>query len=252
MGIALSVVIPAFNEAGRIGRTLAAVRSYLVDLPFASEIIVVDDGSRDATAARAREALAGFAEARILVLPENRGKGAAVKAGVLEARGEMILFSDADLSTPIEELGKLLRPVREGADAAIGSRALPGADIRVRQKGLREGMGKTFNRLVRLLVLRGIPDTQCGFKLFRREPALDVFGETSTCGFCFDVEVLALCAKRGYRVEQVPVVWADSPPSRVRLLRSSAEMIADLFRIRRGLRARGKGPATRPTSPRGR
>lgn len=250
MGISLSVVIPAFDEAERIGPTLAAVRDYVERKGVEAEIIVVDDGSRDATAARAEAALSVFAAARIIRLPRNRGKGAAVKAGVLEARGDLILFSDADLSTPIEEIEKLLPLIEGGADVVIGSRALPGSDIRVRQRALREAMGKFFNRLVRCLVLTGIPDTQCGFKLFRRDAARAVFAESTTRGFGFDVEILALCLRRGYRVRQVPVAWRNSPPSRVRLVRSSLGMIADLVRIRRRLgRASLSAAGAAPTSP---
>lgn len=253
MGIALSVVIPAFNEAPRIGPTLAAVKNWLESKGMPAEIIVVDDGSRDGTAERARAALSGFGESRILTLPENRGKGAAVRAGVLEARGELILISDADLSTPIAEIEKFLPLIEEGADIVIGSRAVPGADIQVRQKALREGMGKFFNRLVRGLVLKGVPDTQCGFKLFRREAARRLFSEARVCGFCFDVEVLALASRRGFRVRQVPVVWRNSPQSRVRLVRSSLRMIADLVRVRRRV-GRGCviGGDRPPTSPRAR
>lgn len=253
MGIALSVVIPAFDEAERIGPTLAAVRNHFESGDVPAEIIVVDDGSRDGTAARAEAALAGFAESRIVVLPANRGKGAAVRAGVLASRGDLVLFTDADLSTPIEELERFLPLIDAGADVVIGSRALPGSDVRVRQRALREGMGKLFNRLVRLLVLPGIPDTQCGFKLFRREAARRVFSETRIRGFGFDVEILALCARRGYRVFQVPVAWVNSPPSRVRLVRSSLGMIADLVRIRLRLgRRRLDAPVADATSRPGR
>ena len=248
MGIALSVVIPAFEEARRIGPTLAAIRAYLEARALPAEIIVVDDGSRDGTAARAREALTGFPEARVIRLPENEGKGAAVRAGVLEARGDLVLFSDADLSTPISEADKFLPLIENGADVVIGSRAIPGADIRVRQGLVRETMGKFFNRLVRLVVLKGIPDTQCGFKLFRRDAARSVFGEAEVCGFCFDVEILALCVRRGLGVRQVPVVWLNSPPSKVLLIRSSLRMIADLLRIRLRL-GRVKTADRSPTSP---
>jgi len=250
MGIALSVVIPAFNEARRIGPTLSAVRGWLEAKAVPAEIIVVDDGSRDGTAERARAPLSGFGESKVIILPENRGKGAAVRAGVLEARGDLILLSDADLSTPIVEIEKFLSLIDEGADIVIGSRAVPGADIQVRQKALREGMGKFFNRLVRRLVLKGVPDTQCGFKLFRREAARRLFSEARIRGFCFDVEILALASRRGFRVRQVPVVWRNSPQSRVRLIRSSLGMIADLIRVRRRV-GRGCviGEDRPPTSP---
>jgi dolichyl-phosphate beta-glucosyltransferase len=249
MGVALSIVVPAFDEDGRIGPTLSAVRGYLEPRGLPAEIIVVDDGSRDETSARAREALAGFPEARIVRFPENRGKGAAVKAGVLEARGDLILVSDADLSTPITEIEKFLPLMEGGADVVIGSRALSGSDIQVRQGIVRESMGKVFNRLVRLFVLKGFLDTQCGFKLFRRDAARALFADSEVRGFGFDVEILALCARRGFRVREAPVVWRNSPPSKVRIVKNSLGMIADLVRIRRRLgRARTANPS--PTSPR--
>ena len=236
--IHLSVVVPAYNEEGRIGRTLAGIRGYLEGRTYASEIIVVDDGSRDRTEARAEDALRGMPGARVLRRSANRGKGFSVREGVLVARGAFILFSDADLSTPIEELEKFWPLVDEGCDIVIGSRALPGSDIRIRQNPVRELMGKTFNLFVRLLLFRGIPDTQCGFKLFRREAARDLFTRLRTTGFSFDVEILYLCRTAGCRVGQVPVVWRHSHPSRVRLVRGAAGMLGELLRIK--LRRRKK------------
>jgi len=236
--IHLSVIIPAYNEEGRIGRTLAGIRGYLEGRTYASEIIVVDDGSRDRTEARAEDALRGMPGARVLRRSANRGKGFSVREGVLAARGAFILFSDADLSTPIEELEKFWPLVDEGCDIVIGSRALPGSDIRIRQNPVRELMGKTFNLFVRLLLFRGIPDTQCGFKLFRREAARDLFTRLRTTGFSFDVEILYLCRTAGCRVGQVPVVWRHSHPSRVRLVRGAAGMLGELLRIK--LRRRKK------------
>lgn len=232
-GVFLSVVIPAYDEEARIGTTLAAVRAYLEARPYASEVIVVGDGCRDRTCDVASACLSGREGDRVLDRAVNRGKGFSVAEGVAASRGRFILFSDADLSTPIEELDKLLPQAERGADIVVGSRALPDSDIQVRQSRLREGMGKLFNVLVRLFVLRGIKDTQCGFKLFRREAALDIFPRLKLCGFSFDVEALYLARKRGFRIAQVPVVWRNSPTSRVRLVRSSARMLWDLLRIRR-------------------
>lgn len=248
--IHLSVIVPAYNEEGRIGRTMAGIRGYLEGRPYASEIIVVDDGSLDRTAARAEDALRGFPDARILRRSANRGKGFSVREGVLTARGAFVLFSDADLSTPIEELDKFWPLIDEGGDVVIGSRALPGSDIRIRQNPVRELMGKTFNLFVRLLLFRGIPDTQCGFKLLRRTAALDLFSRLRTTGFSFDVEILYLCRLSGYRVDQVPVVWRNSPQSKVRLLGSPAAMFLDLVRIRfrrgKARRASAKKEAPHP------
>jgi len=232
--IFLSVIVPAYNEEARLGETLQKIRTYLetrVDAGL-TEIIVVDDGSTDGTRRVAAEALKGRPYDRVLRREENRGKGRSVREGVLASSGEFVLFSDADLSTPIEDWEKLFASIKAGHDIAIGSRALPGSEIRRRQNRLRERMGKIFNVLVRGLVLKGIPDTQCGFKLFKRQAALDVFGRLRTEGFGFDVEALYLARRLGYSIGQVPVVWANCPPSKVRIFGSSAGMILDILRIR--------------------
>ncbi len=262
--IILSVVVPAYNEEARLGDTLRSIRAFLesqIDFsgtgdgtPFspggkftgifrppgalplrsaASEIIVVDDGSTDRTSAVAAEVLGGRTGDRILRREKNRGKGFSVREGILAASGRLILFSDADLSTPITEFEKLLAGLQAGHDVVIGSRALPDSDVRLRQNRLREGMGKIYNILVRRLVIKGIRDTQCGFKLFRRNAALDIFSRVRTEGFGFDVEALFLARILGYSIGQVPVIWINSPQSKVRILGSSLGMIRDLFRIRR-------------------
>jgi dolichyl-phosphate beta-glucosyltransferase len=231
--IDLSVVIPAYNAESRIAATIDTVVAYLDGKPFISEIVVVDDGSSDLTADAALAALSHRLPSKVIRREKNLGKGASIREGVLAASGEIIMFSDDDLSTPIEELDKLLAVLDAGADVAIGSRALAASEIRVRQRRPREWMGKTFNLLVRLFVLKGYPDTQCGFKAFRREAALYVFSRLRTAGFAFDVEVLVRCRERGYRVAQVPVVWSDSRPSRLRLIRGSWRMLKDLWRIKR-------------------
>lgn len=229
----LSIVIPAFDEEGRIGASLDKILRYLAGRPFAAEVIVVDDGSADRTSEVARGALEGRVPYRLIRFDANRGKGAAVKAGVLASAGRAVMFTDADLSAPIDELDKFQPRLDEGFDVVIGSRAIPGCDIRVPQARPRQAMGRLFNRLVRLFVMRGCKDTQCGFKLFRREAALDLFTRLGTSGFAFDVEVLLLARKLGYKVAEVPVVWCDSPPSRVRMLRSSWRMLRELLAIRR-------------------
>ncbi len=229
----LSIVIPAFNEEARIGSSLEKILGYLAREPFAAEIIVVDDGSADRTGDVTRAALEGRLPYRLIRLEKNQGKGFAGKTGVLASTGTVVMYTDADLSAPIEELGKFLPRIAEGFDAVIGSRAIPGCDIRVRQARPREAMGKVFNRLVRLFVLNGCADTQCGFKVFRHAAAMDLFGRLRTKGFAFDVEILALARKLGYRVAEVPVVWCDSRPSRVRIVRGSWQMLRDLLRLRR-------------------
>ena len=231
--IFLSVVIPAYDEEERIVGTLNKIGDYLRRQKYTSETIVVDDGSRDRTAELAAAAIREMKNAQIVRLPKNLGKGAAVKEGILQARGNWILFSDADLSTPIEELEKFLPWIDGGCDVVIGSRALPESDIQIRQFFVRELMGKVFNVFVRLMIIKGIRDTQCGFKLFRREAARHVFPRVKTKGFGFDVEALYLCRCLGYRIQQVPVVWRNSPPSKVKIVKGSLRMFLDLMKIRR-------------------
>lgn len=245
--IGLSVVIPAFNAERHIGATVETVAAFLADFPRGAEIIVVDDGSHDATVEAARKARSFAVPVKVLRRGFNLGKGASVKEGILAAAGEIILFSDDDLSTPIGELGKLVAALEAGADVAIGSRALPGSDIQVRQGRLRETLGKAFNYLVRLLVLKGYRDTQCGFKAFRRPAALDIFPRLRTAGFGFDVEVLVLCRELGYRVAEVPVVWRDFGPSRLRYVGGSFGMLKDLLRVRRAYRRRARSGKARRT-----
>ena len=234
----LSVVVPAYNEEGRIRPTLERIASHLAELGQEHEILVVDDGSTDATVQVVGEIAASWPTVRILRQPENRGKGAAIRAGVLASTGEEVLFSDADLATPIEELAKLRQHLQGGCDIAIGSRAVTGADIRVRQSVLRMLMGKTFNRIVRLLVVPGISDTQCGFKLFRGAVARELFAESHVDGFAFDVEILLLARGR-YRVAEVPVVWRHVEESKVALGRHSSRMLLDVIRLRWRGRKRG-------------
>jgi len=229
----LSIVIPAYNEAGRIGPTLDAACTYLAEAGLSGEVIVVDDGSSDDTAAVVARLAESRPAVRLVRNGRNRGKGYTVRHGVLEARGAVVLFADADGSTPMAEASKLLAALGPGkADGAIGSRALAGSDLARPQPWFRRAMGWVFRNLVRGIVLRGFADTQCGFKAFRREAAHDVFRRQRLDGFAFDVEVLFIARRRGYRVVEVPVRWLDDRDSRVRPGRDSARMLADLVRIR--------------------
>jgi dolichyl-phosphate beta-glucosyltransferase len=209
----LTVVIPAYNEAARLPRTLERVRAFLDDRGGDYELLVVDDGSQDGTATRAREA--GGPRLSVLSNDGNRGKGYSVRRGMLAARGRRRLMSDADLSTPIEELPRLWARMDEGYDVVIASRALPGARIEVHQPAYRENMGRLFNLLVRLAVVPGLHDTQCGFKLFSAAAAQAAFSASRLDGFAFDVEALYLARRRGFRVAELPVVWRNDAATRV-------------------------------------
>ena len=231
----LSVVVPAFNEARRLPATLARVIAYLDGRGRRYELLVVDDGSQDATIEVATRGLAALGErGRVCRLPANRGKGAAVRAGIEAARGENVLVTDADLSTPIEELEALERACGAGADVAIGSRALDRSLIVRRQPLLREWSGRLFNLIVQLFALPGIHDSQCGFKLFRGAVAKDVFARARSEGFGFDVEVLAIAKHLGYRIAEVPVRWRNDDDSRLSLARGALAFV-DPLRVRLGL-----------------
>jgi dolichyl-phosphate beta-glucosyltransferase len=230
----ISIVIPAYNEEQRLGPTLTAILSFLSQRASAfAEILVVDDGSRDGTARIVEQFSAAHPQIRLLRNPGNRGKGYSVRHGVLESRGEWILFTDADLSAPIEELDKLFDAVRRThADIAIGSRALERSLIQVHQSWFRETAGRIFNLFLRLLT--GLPflDTQCGFKLYRRQAAQEIFRRQRLERFGFDAEVLYIARRLGFRCVEVPVRWSHSPGTKVSMLRDSLDMFLDLLRIR--------------------
>jgi dolichyl-phosphate beta-glucosyltransferase len=223
------VVIPAYNEVSRLPPTLAHLREWLSRRDGEAEIVVVDDGSTDHTAEAAREA--GGEGLVVLRHEDNRGKGYAVRRGMLASRGRRRLMTDADLSTPIEDLSPLEAELDGGADVAIGSRAVAGARIVVHQPAYREMMGRVFNRLVQTLLLPGLKDTQCGFKLFTDRAAEWAFGACRLDGFSFDVEALYVARHRGLRIVEVPVTWRNDAASRVSLGGGGAAFV-DLFRIR--------------------
>lgn len=229
--IHLSVVIPVFNEENRIGPTLDALVAFLRGQPYSFEIVVVDDGSSDRSVQVAREKLRGQRH-RLLESQRNFGKGHAVRRGMLAAEGRFVLFTDADLSTPIEEVNGFLRALQSDFDLVIGSRDVPESRVEVHQSFLREGMGKVFNRLARLFSFGGIHDSQCGFKCFRREAARDLFARQKLHGFAFDAEILYLAQKKGCRILEAPVTWRNSPQSRVSILLDPLRMLWDLVRIR--------------------
>ncbi len=236
----LSVVIPTYNEAHRLAPTLERVLAYLSAQPYTSEVLIADDGSQDAT----RDVAAVVAErwtalpVRILQAERNQGKGAAVRRGVLAARGARVLFSDADGSTPIEDIERLLPLLESGYDVAIGSRSQADSRVLTRQPLPRRLMGWIFHHLVMTLLLPGVRDSQCGFKAFRTPAARHIFGQVETPGFAFDVEALLLSRALGYRMKEVGVTWADAPGTTVAPLRDATRMVRDLVRLRRGIDAR--------------
>jgi dolichyl-phosphate beta-glucosyltransferase len=230
-GPELAVVVPAYNEEARVGPTVERIIAYLDGRAIDWQLVVSDDGSTDRTITVAEAAANGDPRVRVISLGKNRGKGAAVRAGMLAARADRILFSDADLATPIEELEKLEAALVDGADIAIGSRAVAGADIRVRQHPARELMGRTFNAMVRTLVMGGIKDTQCGFKLFTANAARDLFTRATIDGFAFDVEILWLARGR-YQIAEVPVVWRHVEQSKVSPGVDAARMLIDIVKLR--------------------
>jgi dolichyl-phosphate beta-glucosyltransferase len=231
----LSIVIPAFNEEKRLGRGLARIRDFFAahdpGLPHI-EIVVVDDGSTDSTAGIARAWEREMPNLRLISNGENRGKGYSVRHGMLVARGRIALFTDTDLSSPIEESEKLLAAIAQGNDIAIGSRAIDRSLISVHQSRLREIAGIIFNGFVRLFTGLPFHDTQCGFKAFVREKSVIVFQQQRIEGFGFDPEILFLAKRHGLRAVEIPVRWAHDPATKVHVIRHSLEMFGDLLYIR--------------------
>jgi len=233
-GCSLTVVIPAFNEEGRLPATILAIQQHLVRQGYDWELLIVDDGSRDRTREVAQKVAAGCPAIRVIHNEENHGKGYAVRTGVMNATKAAILFSDADLSTPIEEVEWLFREFADGAAVVIASRHLEGASHLVQQSVRRRWMGRVFGFLVSLLGLRGFRDTQCGFKLFRADVARSLFAPLKTMGFALDVEILLRARAMGHRTAEVPVRWIEASGSHVDPIRDSVRMLWDVIRIRCG------------------
>lgn len=236
----LSVIIPALNEEHRLPDNLRCVLDFLDTQTYQSEVIVVDSGSQDQTSAVVEQFISQSSRLRLFREPE-RGKGRAVRRGMLEAEGQYRFICDADLSMPIENVSSFLPPKLEGFDIAIASREVPGA-IRYNEPAYRHWIGRGFNLLVRLLAVPQFHDTQCGFKCFRADVAEELFSMQRLQGWGFDVEVLFLALKRHHRVVEVPIPWYFNPDSRVRLLQDSIGMFTDLIQIRLNWRKGLYGP----------
>lgn len=246
-----SLVIPAYNEAGRLAASLAAVDEYCTGLGLPWEAVVVVEKSTDETADLARAAAAKQANFLVIANEIHRGKGFAVRTGVRRATGAVVFFMDADLSVPLPCIGEFLDyfAAHPEVAVAVGNRRHPASAILRRQSWLRRSLGQTFNALLRLLLPVGVRDTQCGFKAFRRAAARDIFARQTIDGFAFDVEVLLLAARRGHRVVDLPVRWVNSPESKVRILRDSLVMLRDTARLRRRLRRPIPHPPGAPGAP---
>ena len=227
-----SLVVPAYNEALRLPRTLERMRAHLDAAGEDYEVIVVDDGSTDGTTAAAERYAGDWPELSVIRLPVNVGKGAAVRTGMLRARGELRAFSDADLSTPLEELTRLRSRLGGDCHVAIASRGLPESNIERHQPRRREYAGRTYKLLLRLLVLRGIRDSQCGLKVFTAPAAIRCFGPLRTMRFGFDAEVLLRARREGWSIAEVPVRWRHVEESRVSGGRDAPRMLLDLLALR--------------------
>jgi len=240
----LSVVIPAYNEENRLGDSLAKIGSYLDRSDIDAEVVVVDDGSADATARVAHDFLR-LRKGKVLSNDENRGKGYSVRRGVLAATGRWVLLTDADLSAPIEEHAKLAAAVRDhDLDVAIGSRGLVESKVEIKQHPIRQAMGKTFNRCIRRMTGLPFHDTQCGFKLMDRERTLPLFERMIVDRFAFDVELLYLCVRFGLSVREVPIVWKNAEGSKVSMISDPLNMLWDVVRVRWRFRRGGYNPET--------
>jgi len=226
----LSIIIPAHNEERRLPGSLEKIVAFLERQDYQAEVIVVDNGSQDNTSGVVEGFMARYPFIS-LIREERRGKGLAVKLGMLAARGEYLFLCDADLSMPIEEVAKFLPPQLEDYDVAIASREAEGAR-RYGEPAHRHLMGRVFNLIVRLLAVRGFQDTQCGFKCFRREVARDIFSRQTMEGWGFDVEVLFIAQKRGYRIVEVPINWYYMANSRVKPIRDSIRMFREVLQVR--------------------
>jgi dolichyl-phosphate beta-glucosyltransferase len=231
----ISIILPVYNEEQRIGKTLEAIGEYLNKKNIDYELIIVDDGSTDNSVKVVEEFFLSRPQIKYKLLKNNKnlGKGAAIRKGVFSAEGKLVYFTDADLSTPIEEMFKFIDVIeKEGYDIVIGSRGLKESKILVHQPFYRETMGKIFNKIIKILLMKDFNDTQCGAKMFKNEVAKKVFSLSKIDNFAFDVEILYIAKKLGFKIKELPVVWKNSKGSKVKLFVDSLNMLLSLFKIR--------------------
>lgn len=252
--VSVSLVIPAYNEERRLPVSLRDIRAFLGARLQGVEILVIVEKSTDRTLEAAREAAQGDARIEIVDNQVHKGKGYAIKCGMLRARGDVVIFMDADLSTPLAEVYAFLAHLAQNPEThiAIGSREHSRSQIVRKQSWVRRNLGRAFNKFVQSFTMRGITDTQCGFKAFRREVAREIFSRQTIDGFAFDVEILMLAQELGYKLDVLPVRWVNSPDSKVRIWIDPLKMLWDLLkirrRVRRSVRARPLSPSA-PASP---
>ena len=239
----LAVIVPAYDEEDRIGPTLERLSEYFSTQPYTWKVVVVSDGSKDRTAAIVTDFASTHPNFELIDSQPNRGKGFVVRKGMTEVEAEWLLFSDADLAAPIEEVEKLFPVVEKGVPIAIGSRPLKESDLEVRQPWYREMAGRGFNLMVQLFAVRGIKDTQCGFKLFRQDVSREVFSRCKLDGFGFDFEALMIARDLGYEIAEVPIRWSHQEGSKVNMLRDGLRMLVELVKLRL---AGKKGRTSRP------
>jgi len=233
----LSVIIPAYNEEKRISRSVSLLKDYLNTLDIYYEIIIVDDGSRDATSKIVKQLSLADPMIRLVRNDKNTGKGFAVKHGMEEAGGKYKIFTDADLSTPAEEIGKALELLNLGFDVVIGSRRVKGADIKSPQPPIRKILSSTFHIVRRMLLLPEIKDTQCGFKCFTAKAAKEIFSRLTIYGFVFDVEALVIAEALGLKIKEMPVTWIDDTRSKLTPAKHLRSVTEELLTVRRNLRS---------------
>jgi dolichyl-phosphate beta-glucosyltransferase len=234
--IFLTLIVPVFNEEQRVELAVPKLFRYLEDQFGKWEVLYVDDGSTDNTYQLLKRIQTEHPALRVMQSKKNSGKGNAIRLGMKEARGDFVMFSDADFSTPIEEAGKLLEALLKSYDIAIGSRGLDLSNIEIRQSWIRENMGKIFNRIIRAILPLKIHDTQCGFKMFRKESLAVIIPRMQMDGFAFDVEMLMIGQIHGMRIAEIPVTWRNAKGSKVHPIRSSLQMLRDVIAIRRRLK----------------